>query len=142
MKATSKFLCIIFLFFTNLTIHNAYSGNNEKEDFMGFFEDFSLNKDFQLSRIKFPLLYIGLNEEYTERDTIYLTFEKWTFQNFHYTPSNDSFGQIYDNFEHKLRDTDERVFAWHGIGNGIKEFYYFRRINGLWYLIKVENFST
>ena len=98
--------------------------------------------DFQLSRILFPLQQICLNEDFTRVDTVYLTKEKWVIQNFNYEPNKESFGQIYDNFEHKLKDTDERVFAWHGIGNGIKIFYYFKRIKGLWYLIKIEDFST
>lgn len=41
-----------------------------------------------------------------------------------------------------MNDSNERVFEWRGIGNGIENYYYFKRIKGLWYLVKVENFSN
>jgi hypothetical protein len=111
------------------------------EDFFEFLENFSRNKNFQISRIKFPFMFIHLNEEYTKRDTSFINQNNWVFKEF-YFGNNDSYGQIYDNFNHKLRDTDERVFAWHGIGNGIEEYFYFKRINGLWYMIREEDLST
>ncbi len=41
----------------------------------------------------------------------------------------------------EMKDSDERVFEWRGIGNVIENYYYFKRIKGIWYLIKEEDFS-
>ena len=164
MKTASKFLCITFLFFNygcryfqpnttakgdnnEITIvqnEATQDGNNENEDFFNFFINFNSDLDFQLSRIKFPLQKIGLSEDYTKIDTVYLnnTGERIFISIYYDNLSYSSYEQFYDNFEHKLRDTDERVFARYGNGNGIEVFYYFKRINGLWYLVKVEDFST
>jgi len=143
MKTKSIIFGIAILFFTNATTSKAYSdSNNENEDFYGFFWRFSADFDFQLSRITFPLQKIGLNYDYTKIDTVYLSKEEWTYHHFYHWYEDESYNLIYDNFEHKLRDTGERVYAKHGNGNGIREFYYFKRINGLWYLIKIEDLST
>jgi hypothetical protein len=115
---------------------------DKREDFFQFLESFSKNDDFQLSRINFPLLFVSWDDSFTKLDTNYIQTKDWEFRYFYFAPNNESYGQVYDNFDHKLRDTDERVFAWHGIGNGIKKYLYFKRINGLWYLIKEENLST
>ena len=48
---------------------------------------------------------------------------------------------IYDNFDCKLRETDERVFRWKGF-TGMDERYFFKRISGKWFLIKIENLGT
>lgn len=145
MKTTILFT---FLLLTELLSPNVSQPfdfkQNQKsnEDFFKFLESFSLDEKFQLTRIKFPLLFIYWNESLTELDTSYVQSDEWEFRHFYFTSSSDSYGQVYDNFDHKLQDTDERVFAWHGIGNGINKFLYFKRINGLWYLIKEENLST
>ncbi|NCA84410.1 MAG: hypothetical protein EOM83_02425 [Clostridia bacterium] len=47
--------------------------------------------------------------------------------------------QIFDNFEGTLRDTDERLFQWIGTETGVDVKYYFKKIDGKWFLIKKEN---
>lgn len=41
-----------------------------------------------------------------------------------------------------LRKTNERVFVWSGVENGIFINSYFKRIKGKWYLVKKEDLST
>jgi len=113
-----------------------------KEKFEDFFERFCYEEEFQLSRIKFPLETIRLNDDTYDYDTVYVEKGEWKFSRFDYYPDKDARSQIYDNFMREMRDSNERVFEWRGIGNGIKDFYYFKRINGIWYLIKEEDFST
>jgi len=49
--------------------------------------------------------------------------------------------QLYDNFKGELRDTDERLFSWEGVENGINVQYKFRRIDGRRYLTEYNDFS-
>jgi hypothetical protein len=149
MKTIIIVSAFLFLGATLVPIERVINGEqdlciiqNKNEEFFIFFEKFCVDKVFQYSRIKFPLMIVKYNEEYTELDTFYIQPNAWVFRQFYFSPNNISFGQVYDNFEHKLRDTDERVFAWHGIGNGIQNFLYFKRINGDWYLIKEEDLSS
>ena len=137
MKTKLVFLVITFLMFF---YYYSISQNTQNEKFDTFFENFSLNPEFQLSRIKFPLLSIRYNDEGV-LDTTYLKKEKWKHQNFDFRSGWDARGQLYDNFNTGLKDTDERVFEWRGIGNSIRDQYFFKRIKGKWYLIKNIDYS-
>lgn len=125
-----------------LSSYQVYSQQKINEDFDKFFEEFSFNEEFQKSRIKFPLLTIRNNLDYTAYDTVYIKKEEWKYNSFYFRTEWGAKGQIYDSFKHELRDTDERVFEWRGIGNGIHDLYFFKRINGKWYLIKNIDHST
>lgn len=118
------------------------NGQTYNEKFEDFLLEFCFNEKFQKERVKFPFMYVHYNEQFTSLDTSYIQEKDWIFRQLFCTPENNSFSQIYDNFNHELTDTNERVFAWYGIGNGIKDFLYFQRINGLWYLLKEEDLST
>ena len=145
MKTIIIFSLFISIKLCNPAFHQSYAlktNQSVSEDFFQFLEMFSLNEKFQLSRISFPILFVKWNDSFSKLDTTYIQSKDWKFRNFYFSRDKDSYGQVYDNFDHQLRDTDERVFAWHGIGNGIKKFLYFKRINGLWYLIKEEDLST
>lgn len=113
-----------------------------KEKFDEFFYKFMIEPDFQLSRVKFPIECLGFKDGNLgeEIDTIYLEKDQWEHK--HYYLNESSIPLVYDNYEMKLRDTDERVFVWSGIENGIHRTSYFRRIEGKWFLIKEEDFST
>ncbi|MEX0965966.1 MAG: DUF4348 domain-containing protein [Bacteroidia bacterium] len=112
------------------------------EDFETFFYQFMYDPDFQISRIKFPLpfIYFKDGDPGDETDTTFLTKEKWEHN--HYFLNETSIPVIYDNYEMKLRNTEERVFVWSGVENGIYVTSYFKRINGKWFLIRKEDFST
>ena len=109
------------------------------EQFDSFFEKFISDSTFQLSRIKFPLASTTL-----VNGDEYLT-EKLQISDWKYTPlySNDTYtSQIYDNFQMKLRNSDERMFCWKGIENGICIQYMFKCICERWFLIEYNDFST
>ncbi len=113
-----------------------------QEDFDDFFYKFMIEANFQLSRVKFPLEFIGFKDGYPgdEIDTIYFTKDKW--QHNSYYLDKQSIPIIYDNYDMELQNTDERVFVWSGVENGINIKSFFKRIDGKWYLIKQEDFST
>ncbi len=134
-----KKLMLLFILLSN---YQVYCQQKIKEDFDKFFEEFSFNEEFQKDRIKFPLLTIRNNFDYTAYDTIYIKKEEWQYNSFYFRTEWGARGQIYDSFKHELRDTDERVFEWKGIGNGVHDLYFFKRINGKWYLIKNFDRST
>lgn len=116
--------------------------NLEQEDFDEFFYKFMIEPDFQLSRVKFPLAFIGFKDGYPgdDIDTIYFTNDKWEHNSYYIDKT--SIPVIYDNYEMKLQNTDERIFVWSGVENGIYVSSYFKRIDGKWFLIKEEDFST
>jgi|TARA_B110000967_G_scaffold174048_1_gene185998 hypothetical protein len=114
----------------------------KQENFDDFFYKFMIETDFQLSRVKFPLQVIGFKGGYAsdDRDTIYFTKDKWE-HNFYYM-NKQAIPIIYDNYDMELKNTDERLFIWVGVENGINVKSFFKRIEGKWYLIKQEDFST
>jgi hypothetical protein len=114
----------------------------KEENFDDFFYKYMIDPDFQLSRVKFPLANIGFKDKYPgdEIDTIYLTKEKWKHNSYYLDKT--SIPIIYDNYEMKLQNTDERIFVWSGVENGTHVSSYFKRIDGIWFLIKEEDFST
>ncbi len=112
------------------------------EKFEEFILDFSTDTSFQISRIKFPLEYVSLDENYTELVSKVVNRKDYQFIYVGIEFTNDFRFQIYDNFEHKLRETDERVVGRHGLNNGNEVYLYFKRIDGKWFLVKFEDLST
>ena len=84
-----------------------------------------------------------LDEDLTNKVAQYRSKKKWKIEKFYSgNECNELYPQVYDHYSSKLQDSDERVFAWKGIANGIAIFYYFKRKEGKWFLIKVEDLST
>lgn len=135
-----KIKVTLFLWISLMSL-NSNGQNKEKENFEKFFEEFSFNNNFQMSRVKFPLVTIKYNNE-SNLDTSYIQSKDWKYNSFYFRTEWQARGQIYDSFKHELRDTDERVFEWKGIGNGVHDFYFFKRINGKWFLIKNIDYSN
>lgn len=113
---------------------------SKSEKFDSFIHKFCLSKDFQIDRVKFPLkLSYRIDfENYNAPlfDTIILK-KNWKHDDLYY--DQVAIFQTYDNHQKELRDTDERVVHYKGIENGRDLAYFFERINGLWYLIAIEN---
>lgn len=109
------------------------------EDFDNFFHNFMLNEKFQLERIHFPLEFNYWGDGFVE-ETKFIQKEKWKHESFYL--NQEYVPQIYDNLEAQLDDTNERLFMWHGVENGIMVSFSFKRIKGRWYLIKKSDFST
>ncbi|MEO0331261.1 MAG: DUF4348 domain-containing protein [Bacteroidota bacterium] len=113
---------------------------NDKEDFNIFLDKFVADSVFQISRIKFPVKFVTIDyDTYQQVDTV-IVKEKWNYDPIYLREEKQS--QIYDNFDMRLRDTNERIFSWHGIKNGINVHYYFKRIDGRWYLVAFEDTSA
>lgn len=129
----------IFIILCTGIISNSFAQDN-KENFDDFFFKFASDSTFQKSRIKFPLEFkTWKNPEIVggEMEIRKIKKEEWEhdyfFINENYRP------QFYDNFEGELRDTDERLFQWIGIETRTSVKYFFKRLQGEWYLIKKEN---
>jgi hypothetical protein len=117
---------------------NGASMDRSKEDFESFIYKFIADSIFQLERIKFPLknsIQTGINEV----ETSSIKRSDWKIERLF--GRNEYKAQIYDNFEREMRDTDERLFCWEGIENGIYVEYKFNRIGGQWFLIEFNDFS-
>jgi hypothetical protein len=109
----------------------------DKEGFDNFILKFISDSLYQLDRTKFPLKSQQWDSD--EVDSTRIEKNNWKtvrlFWGEEYRP------QIYDNFKREMRDTDERLFCWEGIENGINIEYRFNRIKGLWYLTEFNDFS-
>jgi hypothetical protein len=120
--------------------------NSRKGKFFQFFRRLAFEKEFQLERTRLPLAKIVLvvdpNPKGDFVDKI-ISVEKseWKHEYFYYSSDRRYRPQIFDNFEAKLGDTDERVFAWLSIEVGFQIYYYLRRIDVKWYLVKIRDLS-
>ena len=130
----------VIFFFIFLFPSLLFAQANQKEDFTSFLYQFSSDSLFQINRIQFPLTFITLNYEIFEEVEKKIQEKDWRFETVF--PAQERRAQVYDNFDRELRDSDERVFSWHGIDNGINIHYFFKRINGKWFLVKYEDTST
>lgn len=110
-------------------------------NFNDFIEKFSIDSNFQKSRIKFPLK-IKLYDIDNDRDSIFYrdssSFDMIDF------PKNKSTSQ-YDQWGQKIVIDKNNTFATieiSGIDNGILVDYLFQKINGAWMLIEIDDSST
>jgi len=115
-----------------------FTKDKSKEDFDSFIYKFIADSVFQMERIKFPLKN-SVQTDIDNLDTTSIQRSDWKivrlFGNDKYKP------QIYDNFEREMRDSDERLFCWEGIENGIYVEYKFNRLSGQWFLTEYNDFS-
>ena len=110
--------------------------NSEKFD--DFIIQFCTDSSFQISRIKFPLLYITWDYDIDKEMATHITKENYKFDRlFCYS---DAYSVFYDNFDCKFRDTGEMVFRWRGFTD-MDSRYYFKRIKGKWILIKILDYD-
>jgi len=112
-----------------------------QENFDDFFVEFMEKPEYQKSRIQFPLLSITAHMESDKNDTVKVERHQWKFNDFKPLRSGMQVRQ-YDNFERRLRDSNERVVSLMGNDNGIMYSYYFKRIESRWYLVRVLDESS
>jgi hypothetical protein len=114
-----------------------------RESFGDFISKFLISKDFQISRIQFPLESLvgelGDDGEWVQTKN-HLLRSEWEFTDFGYYDQSLA-PQVFDNFEKKLRDTGERLLEFKGTESGILFSLYFERIKGTWYLVKMVDDS-
>jgi hypothetical protein len=108
-----------------------------KEDFDDFLYKFISDSLYQLERVQFPLKSQQWDSDAVDSARI----ERSHWKTVRLFWGEQYRAQLYDNFKRELRDTDQRVFCWEGIENGINVEYKFRRIKGLWYLTEFNDFS-
>lgn len=117
--------------------------HQENENFDDFLFRFGSDEAFQRERIDFPLKVITW-EDYEEKRGEIIETEvpnnEWQHDFLFVTESYRS--QVYDNHKEKLRNSNERLFQWIGVENGVNVKYFFKAINGKWYLVKKEDLST
>ncbi len=109
----------------------------ETENFKSFLEDFSLSKEFQLSRIKFPLSdckYIGTYATPC-RD---IAKNEWNYIVLVDTLNPPStIVDIYDNFQLEMKNSGERVLAFEATETNFCRYYFFKAVEEKWFLIKI-----
>jgi len=137
-NTTSQMKKTLFFFFLLFPI--LVYGQENKEHFDSFIQDFSSDSSFQMSRIQFPLPFKTMNHETYEEMEMTLSEDQWNFHSV--LPNHESFTQTYDNFNMEMDDSGERVFSLTGNSNGINIYYYFKRVGGKWFLVKFEDTST
>lgn len=128
------------LFFFLLLFPILVYGQEDKEYFDSFIQEFSSDSSFQMSRIQFPLPFKTMNHDTYEEVEMTLSKDQWNFHSV--LPNYESFTQTFDNFEREMEGSGERVFSITGNGNGINIYYYFKRKDGKWFLVKFEDTST
>jgi hypothetical protein len=55
--------------------------------------------------------------------------------------ATETYTQVFDNFAMRLAETDKRVYALIGIASDIRQNFFFRRLGGRWFLVRVEDLS-
>lgn len=129
----SSILCLIMILNTG--------GKKIDEDFYSFLIKFSYDEEFQIERINFPLTKTELSDDLDKRVTKEVEVKEW--KHISLIPKGQSyFTDIQHSFKHENSTSNEKIFLFVGIENGIDIRYYFKRYNGLWYLIELKDLST
>jgi hypothetical protein len=137
MKQYSVFL---FVFIVCVTSSLNISGRSltliEIENFDEFLENFSTVKEFQITRVIFPFpdcTFPGDKDSHCDT----LTKINWTYlQLLDASHSPIMITKLYDNFQLEMKNTGERVLSFEAVGTSVCSLYFFKQINGKWYLIK------
>lgn len=114
-----------------------------KENFFAFIVDFSTSRDFQVSRIKFPFADCYYNDTGTMAFVCdSLLANVWEPLSFVDTSSGMVLVKtFYDSFEAAESDSDERVYAIFKPESDFAIHYYFKNMDGRWFLVKRRNYS-
>ena len=135
-----KPILFILLLFSGAALWAA-EPSSRNESFDDFFTEFMENPEFQKSRIQFPLLSVSVSMETEKKDTAKVERAAWKHNDFKQLRTGYQVRQ-FDNFERKLRDTDERVVSMIGNDNGVYYSYFFKRVEGRWMLVQVLDESS
>jgi hypothetical protein len=119
----------------------AAEGAGRSENFEDFFIEFMENAEYQKSRIQFPVLSLSFHMESDIADSSFIDKAHWRFNEFKSLRTGTQVRQ-FDNFARTTRDTDERVISLIGNDNGILFSYFFLRIEGRWFLVKILDESS
>lgn len=122
--------------FVFLMLITNYCFSQEKEEFnTDFLIDFFGLRDFQYSRLMDTVTFINRNSVSGKIDTLCILKQSWAFDKI--ILSEKVYTEIFDNFEKKVNSqSNERVFEIKIYGTDDISSYYFKRVNGLWHLVK------
>jgi hypothetical protein len=113
-----------------------------KENFFIFFQDFCMIEEFQLQRIKFPLAEIYLSEDLNNKIESFIKKDDWEYIEIKKF-DNNTFEYYFNSFtDREIKETNEKTYSILGIENGVNMNYFFKIVNGKWYLVKIENLTT
>lgn len=129
-----KFVSICLLLFIVIF------ANAQKESFDKFIIRFIEDSVFQSRRVSYPFPCVTWDYEKDTQYTFYIDKGQWKYDKLFYTDDMDAYYIFYDNFDCKFTDSDEMVFRWKGVTD-MDVKYFFKRINSLWYLIKLEDYD-
>jgi len=121
----------------------ARCGAQEKEEFDPFIKKFTNDTIFQANRVKYPLEYKYIDSENFEEKVKFIERDAYKSSNLYYSliGCSEAYTVFYDNFDLKFRESNQRVFRWKGF-TGMDERYFFEKISGIWFLIKIEILGT
>lgn len=126
------FLIVLLISCNTEDSNKSISNTTENEEFVYFWDNFKFNKEFQRTRIIFPLkyLYIEYNDTSCKDDTIVNYIEKSDFNNYDFISENlhFEFSAYGDNITSVLLTLPE---------TGINIEFFFERINNTWFLKEV-----
>lgn len=114
---------------------------HHSESFQDFFLEFRESSEYQVSRIVFPLPSVSVQMEKEWLDSVMVTREQWKYNDFSLIRSGIQVRE-YDNFARKLRPSGERVISLVGSDNGLLYSYFFKLIEGRWWLVRILDESS
>ncbi|MCL4818288.1 MAG: hypothetical protein KJ067_04075 [Vicinamibacteria bacterium] len=106
------------------------------EDFQAFFRRFRSDRDFQVSRIRFPLAVLVWEPGADEPERKEQGRERWEFERFQ---SGDGLRWT---APRAGASADEYSLGLEGEDNGISLSYEFRRLKGRWFLVQIVDSSA
>lgn len=112
------------------------SQETTNEAFNTFFQHFSDDSVFQLSRIQFPISYYSMDIEDNKEEYV---FNKNDFWYIDFTVDSEAAIRSVDPYEPIIeREDSKAIYIRKGIDNGIRIEYYFERNDeGKWHLVRI-----
>ena len=118
------------------------SSSDHKESFNLFARRFCSDSSFQFERISFPLEKVITNET-TGSESI--EKEEWQYTELYCSDGEYLIGVYNDEAaidEVQKDETDNKVIYISGYGTGLSLYYFFKRVEGKWFLISIRDSSN
>jgi len=132
----SHIMLLLTVLSSIMQLHN----KDTREDFAGFLVRFSVDSTYQKSRVSFPLEFNSFDRNDKKKRSTILEVEFVRLKVLE--PASSFFTDISYDFNEIPKDTNERILSFIGIETGVNVKLYFRRFKGLWFLIRIDDFST
>ncbi|MBF6640282.1 DUF4348 domain-containing protein [Flavobacterium sp. J49] len=107
---------------------------NIDDNFKVFLSYFSKDSVFQVSRVKFPLKVMEVDEN-NMMESIEKTIEKEEYTKLDFEYPKDALTREFDRYTQKVKTNGNKVTVEiRGVDNGIYTDFYFEKVNGKWFL--------